>query len=97
MGSRGQRSYSSGRRPQSKGQHPGYGGKGRFQCSAQAPQEKPDYQAVIAWQSASFSLGLIAAGTFRLVAHMTTSKKRQFRAEGIEKLEAGDYAGLSDP
>lgn len=24
---------------------------------------------------------------------MTTSKKRQFRAEGIEKLEAGDYAG----
>lgn len=50
-------------------------------------------KAVIAWAICIFLAGLIAVGTFQLVAHMTTSKKRQFRTEGIEKLEAGDYAG----
>ena len=94
MGSRGQRSYSSGRRPQPKGQHPGYGGKRPVSNAARRRRRRNRIiKAVIAWAVCIFLVGLIAAGTFRLVAHMTTSKKRQFRAEGIEKLEAGDYAG----
>lgn len=94
MGSRGQRSYSSGRRPQPKGQYPGYGGKRPVSNAARRRRRRNRIiKAVIAWAVCIFLVGLIAAGTFRLVAHMTTSKKRQFRAEGIEKLEAGDYAG----
>lgn len=50
-------------------------------------------QAVIAWAVCVLLIGLIAVGTFQLVAYITTSKKRQYRAEGIGKLAAGDYAG----
>ena len=94
MGSRGQRSHSSGQRPRTKGQYPGYAG-GKPVSSARRRRRRRNrmIKAVIAWAVCLLLVGLVAVGTFRLVAHITTSKKRQFRAEGIEKLEAGDYAG----
>ena len=50
-------------------------------------------KAVIAWLVCIFLIALIAAGTVRGISALTSSKKRQYRQEGIEKLEAGDYGG----
>lgn len=101
MGSRGQRSYSSGKRPRTRGQYTGYGsgsgssGSGRPVSSEKRRRRRRNrvIKAVIAWAVCVFLIGAIAVGTFQLVAYMTTSKKRQYRAEGMEKLAAGDYAG----
>ena len=58
MGSRGQRSYSSGRRPQSKGQHPGYGGKRPVSNAARRRRRRNRIiRAVIAWAVCIFLVG----------------------------------------
>lgn len=50
-------------------------------------------KAVIAWAVCVLLIAAIAVGTVRVVSSIASSKKRQFRQDGIEKLENGDYAG----
>ena len=50
-------------------------------------------KALIAWAVCILLVGLIAVGTVRVVSSVASSKKRQFRQDGIEKLVSGDYTG----
>lgn len=50
-------------------------------------------KAVIAWAICVILIGAIAVGTVKVVSSVASSKKRQFRQDGIEKLDSGDYAG----
>lgn len=50
-------------------------------------------KAVIAWAVCVLILAGIAAGTFRLVGHLTTAKMRQYRESGLEKMEADNLSG----
>lgn len=50
-------------------------------------------KAVTAWLVCIFFVALIALGTAKGITELSSSKQRQFRQEGIERLEAGDYAG----
>lgn len=50
-------------------------------------------KAVIAWAVCVLLIGLIAVGTFRAVSSVASSKKRQMRQEGTQKMASGDYAG----
>ena len=94
MGSRVQQGSRNRHRPQGSRQgggpgnrRPG-GGQGR-----RRRRRNRIIKAVLAWAVCVILIGIIAMGTIYLVGSLTSSKKRQFRAEGIEKLEAGDYAG----
>lgn len=53
-------------------------------------------KAVIAWAVCVLLIALIAVGTIRVIGSIASSKMRQFRGDGIEKLEAGDFAGAID-
>lgn len=50
-------------------------------------------KAVIAWAVCVLILAAVAAGTFRLVGHLTTAKMRQLRESGLEKMEADNLSG----
>lgn len=50
-------------------------------------------KALVAWAVCILLAGLIAVGTVRVVSSVASSKKRQFRQDGIEKLVSGDYTG----
>lgn len=50
-------------------------------------------KAVIAWAVCVLLIALIAVGTIRVIGSVASSKKRQLRGDGIEKLEAGDFTG----
>lgn len=50
-------------------------------------------KGLIAWAVCILLVALVAWGTIRVIGHMSTSKQRELRASGIEKLDGGDYAG----
>ncbi len=50
-------------------------------------------KGLIAWAVCILLVVLVALGTMRVVGSMSTSKQRELRTSGIEKMEAGDFAG----
>ena len=50
-------------------------------------------KALIAWAVCLLLVALVAAGTFRLITSLASSKKRGFREEGIRKMADRDYQG----
>lgn len=97
MAGGGQRGYDGERRPD--GRRPGgsgdYRGAGRRADSARRRKRRKMrvIKAVIAWAVCVLVLAAVAAGTFHLVGYLTTSKIRQYRESGLEKLEAENYSG----
>lgn len=84
----------SGQRPQGNGYYRGAGG-GRPSNNEKRRKRRRMrvIKAVIAWVFCVFLIGAVAVGTIRVVSSIASSKKRQFRQDGIEKLASGDYAG----
>ena len=92
----GQRGYDGGRRfyggrPGSGGAYRGAGGK-RSSAGRRRRRKKRVIKAVIAWAVCVVALVVVAAVTFHLAGYLTTSKIRQYRASGLEKLERGNYS-----
>lgn len=50
-------------------------------------------KGLIAWAVCILLVVLVAFATVRVLGNMSTSKQRELRAAGIEKLDAGDFAG----
>ena len=48
-------------------------------------------KGLIAWAVCILLVVLVAFATMRVVGNMSTSKQRELRAAGIEKLDAGDF------
>ena len=92
MANRGRRGNYSGRRPQGNGYYQGAGKPGS-NAKRRKRRRIRVMKAVIAWAVCVLLIGLIAVGTFRAVSSVASSKKRQMRQEGTQKMASGDYAG----
>ena len=93
MANRGTRKGYSGQKPQGNGYYRGAGGRPVDNERRRKRRRKRIMKALIAWAVCILLVGLIAVGTVRVVSSVASSKKRQFRQDGIEKLVSGDYTG----
>lgn len=93
MANRGTRKGYSGQRPQGNGYYRGAGGRPVDNEKRRKRRRKRIIKALTAWAVCILLIGLVAVGTVRVVSSVASSKKRQFRQDGIEKLVSGDYAG----
>lgn len=93
MANRGTRKGYSGQRPQGNGYYRGAGGRPADNEKRRKRRRKRIIKALAAWAVCILLIGLVAVGTVRVVSSVASSKKRQFRQDGIEKLVSGDYAG----
>ncbi|MCC8025487.1 MAG: tetratricopeptide repeat protein [Clostridium sp.] len=91
----GQREYGrrpDGRRPGGNGDNRGAGRRGSS-ADRRRRRRKRLIKAVIAWAVCALLAAAVAAGTFQLIGYVTTSKMRQFRDSGLDKMEAENYSG----
>ena len=84
---------AAGAGPSQRGSTPIRRKKAGFQCSAQALQEKPDYQGGHCVGSLHLSRGVDCSGNIPAGGAHDHLQEAPVPCRGIEKLEAGDYAG----